>query len=204
MKIGPKYKARLENYLQWEPCRTPLTSFGMSTSAADLPPVSEGGDITPAEWLFTFETHGKIAGPCSDLGLLGRYWWGKANRDWWFKEVGWFKKNAIFIPEEFLGFLTPLCFIELFGRAPIIELVRYYHDNGYSSLAFTMDNRIKSFLAGNTKMAYFERDDREPWHSVVWRMARLRYIEPAAWEAREKLFGQLKSSWSRRKKRSLT
>ena len=61
---------------------------------------------------------------------------GKAMRDFWTKEVGWWNKNARYCPEEFLDALTPDCFYELFQRYPITPLVRYWHDNHYSTWMF--------------------------------------------------------------------
>jgi len=73
------------------------------------------------------DTHRKVQ---SDLAW--KYIKGKANKDWWFREVGWWEKNAVFIAEEFLAHVTPLCFIQLFGKAPQTHFVRHVFDNGYT------------------------------------------------------------------------
>ena len=77
-------------------------------------------------------TRMKISQPPYD-GLLER---GKAMRDFWTKEVGWWNKSAVYCAEEFLDALMPDCFCELFGRYPITPLVRYWHDNRYSIRMF--------------------------------------------------------------------
>jgi hypothetical protein len=99
-----------------------------------------GVAVSPEEIIFERETYGKVSATnCSDFSLLERYDRGKANRDWWNKEIGWWKNYADFIPEEFLSHLLPECFIELFGRPPRVHHVRYFYDNFYSEEEWKRD-----------------------------------------------------------------
>lgn len=171
MKLSPRYKARLENYWQWSAgVTTPLSTSEASTKAIALPSIAAGGEITAGEWLFMYETHGKVLESCNDLPTLDAYWRGKTNRDYWFKEVGWLNKHSVCIPEEFLHFMHPLCFIELFGRAPITELVRFRYDNSYRLLDFRVDMWLKSHWPFG--LVAFEREDRDAWWKVCWQVVR--------------------------------
>lgn len=186
VKISQKYQARLTNYLEWQDVTTPLSSFAMSTNAIALPSVYHIEGITAAEWLFTFETHGNNLGGCKEYPLLVQYWAGKIGRDYWHKEIGWWDKNGVYQPEEFLRFMNPLCFIELFGRAPIDEFVRYYYDNQYSLLDFRMDMKLKTYI--RKYMIYFDRDPRMSWIKVLYHIFRLRYVEPTVWKLKRRLW----------------
>jgi hypothetical protein len=90
--ITAKYIARLENYLEWEKSFPPVSSF--QASKANPPFFECGGSVSAAEWIWNYETHGKTLSSCGEPELLLRYWWGKANRDWWTKEIGWWNRNA--------------------------------------------------------------------------------------------------------------
>src|SRR5580658_269179 len=177
MRLSKRYLDRLESYQEWKRCSTPMTNFAATSRAIALPTVQRDMEgPTAEEWMFAFETYGEVGPRCRNVDLLNQYWHGKTNRDWWTKEIGWWNKHSIFVPEEFLRMLTPLCFIELFGREPITELIRFYFDNRYSLIAFNMDNRIKAYLYNNERMAHFQRDDREPWLRVIYRLILIRYI----------------------------
>ena len=94
-----------------------------------------------AECLYEFETYGRTLPVCSQPNLLACYRRGKAMRDWWTKEIGWWRKQAVFIEEEFLSHLLPKCFEELFGNWPRSHLVREIFDNHYST--FTEDQCMR-------------------------------------------------------------
>lgn len=109
-------------------------------------------------------------------------------RDWWSKEAGWMNKHSCYIPEEFLGKVDPLPFIDLFGRAPIGRIVRYYHDNHYSNLDFRMDQWIASLLDRYQELLpYYERDEREGWARVLVHLVQIRWIDPFLWKAKRRL-----------------
>lgn len=90
--------------------------------------------------MYRFETYGERVPIDISKSTLGwQYIQGKANRDFWFKEKGWWDKHSVYIPEEFLTHLMPLCFIEMFSRAPRVHLVRYVFDNFYTDEEFERD-----------------------------------------------------------------
>ena len=96
--------------------------------------------ITPEQWMSRWESRGVVELGCSDPELLSRYKRGKAMRDWWFKEKGELSRlGSWFMPEEFLGFLMPECFCELFGRWPITCIVRSLYDEHYSDDEYKSD-----------------------------------------------------------------
>lgn len=102
-------------------------------------PLTIDASISPEEWMFEYETHGKELAGSSDPRLLEQYNTGKAMRDWWTKEIGWWKKNCVFVPEEFTKFLRPECFVELFRKYPATHLVRYFYDNDYDEDHLSID-----------------------------------------------------------------
>lgn len=124
-----------------------------------------------------YESRGTNIGKCGEPNLLARYWRGKMMRDWWTKQKGWWDKNAIYMPEEWLRWLGPLPFIDLFDRAPISRLVRYYYDNHYQTWEFRLDGWA---LEKQNKwgMWYYERDERHNALRNVWRMIRIKWIDP--------------------------
>jgi hypothetical protein len=122
--------------------------------------------------------------------LLCRYLLGKSQRDWWSREIGWWNKNGAFIPEEFLGFLGPLPFIELFGRVPITRIVRYYFDNRYRFWEFNLDSLMQAKVE-SWGMPYYERDDRDSALRNAWRMVRVKWVDPAIWRAKRRFL----STW---------
>ena len=108
-------------------------------------------------------------------------------KDWWSKEVGWLNSNCAYIPEEFIGFLGPFCFIELFGRAPIARLVRYYHDNHYRKWEFNLDGLMLR-KQQEWRMGYYERNDRDTPIQNAWRIVSVKFVEPAFYRLRRKFF----------------
>ena len=192
MKISANYRRILETYLEWERVRTPAS--GMFEESAKSQPcvyidrdysgLSSDGlapeidsslrNLSAAEALHVWESQGK---PCtvreSDYDLFVRYAHGKSQRDWWSREIGWLNKHAVYIPEEFLGLLGPLPFIELFGRGPRTRLVRHFFDNRYSAWEFNLDCAM-SRLKIRWNMAYYERDDRDSALTDAWRMIRVK------------------------------
>ena len=160
MKLSKKFQEALTRYLEWYKCTTPMSSFphgerniktsqdvmlgtflsGIIAGTSKDRVLPHGEKISPEEIIFERETHGKVsATDCSDFSLLSQYDRGKANRDWWYKEIGWWTKHAEFVPEEFLIHLTPECFIEVFGRPPRVHPVRYCYDNFYSEEEWKRD-----------------------------------------------------------------
>lgn len=161
-----------------------MADFPATAKALQLPPIESGGDISPEVWMYQYETYGEKGAFCSDLAKLRALWRGKANRDWWFKEIGRVEWSAAFIPEEFMSMLIPVCFIDLFGREPITELVREYYDNRYRAFDYRIDTWIKKKTGPESRMRYFARDDREHWVKVLWIMFRIRYADPLRWKAK--------------------
>ena len=186
MKVSRKYMKILDVYLDWEKVSTPASgSFQESRKSAPLIEVDPCGS-TAAEALCIWESQGKPSTVRPDeLGLLSRYVKGKGQRDWWTKEVGWLDKNAAYLPEEFMRHLTPLAFIDIFGRGPIPRLVRYYFDNNYRIWEFKLDTLMTSKVI-EWKMIYFERDDRESSVRNAVRIVRLKWIDPAIYRAKRK------------------
>src|SRR5271154_3404987 len=109
--LNSKYLAVLENYLLWLRCKTAMWQFEISTRGIDtlinIPFDSLGPSAETC--IFEFETFGKRPSTCSDPDLLFRYRKGKANRDWWTKEKGWWDKCSIYIQEDWLDRLLPEC-----------------------------------------------------------------------------------------------
>jgi hypothetical protein len=140
MKISRKYEQALENYLRWARCTTPedCTIYGQRLRAPGTA-VSEG--VSAAEALLAFESFGKTI-PCREPELLAEYRRGKANRDWWTKEKGWWDKHACYVDEEFSCHITPEPFYELFGHWPRSPLVRYWFDNNYTNEEFDQDQKL--------------------------------------------------------------
>lgn len=186
MKVSLKYLRILDVYLEWENVRTPASgSFQESTKPKAQIGIAEDG-ISAAEALCIWESEGKSS--CirpEEFEMLGRYERGKSQRDWWSKEIGWWNKNASFMPEEFLNFLGPLPFIELFGRPPITRLVRYYHDNTYRLWEFKLDALMKGKERG-WNMGYYERDDRDSSLQNAWRMICVKWLDPAIYRVKRK------------------
>ena len=182
MKLSSRYIEALECYLAWSRATTPAKGT-FQEDRAGVPDVTDEEDrpgmngVSAAEWLYTYESTGKNLGMCSEPNLLSRYRRGKMMRDWWSKEVGWWDKNATYIPEEWLGMLGPLPFIELFGREPITRIVRHYHDNSYKDWEFLLDNWAQK-KQDEWGMWYYERDDRDSSMRNIWRMVRNKWISP--------------------------
>jgi len=141
MKISQRYARRLESYLEWAKCTTPF-SGGPSENAVGLRgtiPFSSDGP-SAAEWILSFESLTKTFATCSEPDLALTYRRGKANRDWWNKDIGWWNREAAaYFQEEFLSHLNPECFAELFGRWPRTHMARKLHDNDYSQQDFESD-----------------------------------------------------------------
>lgn len=187
MRISDRYRRSLERYLEWEKVRTPFSGLQFADAAVSLPHVNQGGSTTAAEWLCEFESRGNALPDCCEIELLERYWRGKAMRDWWSKESAWWRRHSAAIAEEWLGFLGPLPFIELFGRAPITPLVRYFHDNRYSNLQFRLDTKISEWTRPEGRFPYFQRDDRDSCWKVLWRLFRIAKLDPWVWKLKRKL-----------------
>jgi hypothetical protein len=185
MKVSSSYQRALDIYLEWEQVRTPASgSFQESQKSQPLIGVAEDG-LSAAEALCLWESQGKPSHvrPGAEWVLLCRYLRGKSQRDWWTKEIGWWNKNAAYMPEEFLGFLGPLPFIELFGRSPITRIVRYYFDNRYHLWEFRLDVFMQ--VKGESwKMLYYGREDRDSPLQNAWRMVRVKWIDPAIYRVR--------------------
>lgn len=180
MKISAKYRQGLDRYLEWESVKTPFSNTKSEDDAMRLPAVAAGGLVTAAEWLCEYESRGNILPECCELGLLSRYWRGKANRDWWNRETG---RNWPFFGEEFLGMLGPLPFIELFGRQPITRVVRYLYDNNYALWEWHLD----CFMLKKSEewgMFYYQRDDRDSALGNAWRIVRVKWIAPVIYHMR--------------------
>ena len=144
MKISQKYQKALDNYLIWSRCTTPESRCAWAPRAR----FDEAADGTSAaEAMFRFETYGekKALKFCREPMVLKKYCMGKANRDWWTKDKGWWDKHAAYQAEEFCGHLVPECFAELFGHWPRTHLVRWLHDNNYTEemLDRDIDFRLK-------------------------------------------------------------
>jgi hypothetical protein len=186
MKVSSKYRRSLETYLEWEGVRTPASGTFQETKIS-VPPIGAAEDgLTAAEALCIWESQGVVASVLpEEVELFARYMHGKNQRDWWTKEVGWWSKNNAYIPEEFLCFLGPLPFIELFGRGPITNIVRYYYDNHYSLWEFRLD-RWAQDRANEWRMTYFERDDRDSALQNAIRTVRIRWIDPAIYKMKRR------------------
>lgn len=141
-KPSKKFQLALSGYLEWAKCRTPFTgTFAAEKIGANVYTEPIEHAVGAAEAIFRFETHGlPIVVVEEELELCHRYALGKANKDWWFKEIGiWGRGQTPFIPEEFINMLMPLCFIDLFGYGPSTARVREFFDNNYSVEDFTKD-----------------------------------------------------------------
>jgi hypothetical protein len=187
-----KYKAALERYLEWENVTTPMRQFENAALAIPVPSSDAPHAESSAEWMCEFESRGGVLGWPHDLTTLQRYWRGKAMRDWWSKESGWWSKHACVVPEEWVGMLGPLPFIELFGREPITPLVRYWHDNHYSYLDFKMDTWINNRIF-DRKLNGYERDYRQHWLTVIFTVILKRKIDGWMWKLRHPV---LHRKWS--------
>lgn len=136
MKIGPRYLDRVDNYLLWARCTTPMDlMLGQGLGDNSSAPVEV---VDPIEALFRRETYGEnINCPNPYYHTLSR---GKANRDWWTKEKGWWDKNASYVAEQFLTHLTIPTFQELFEPWwPRVHMIRWLFDNGYSASDWERD-----------------------------------------------------------------
>jgi hypothetical protein len=165
MKLTKNFQAALIRYLEWSKCTTPLKGMEVAEQRTHFRKSYPAGITPPEEIIFARETHGICtAEGCSDPELLSTYERGKAMRDYWTKEIGWWKKWAAFLPEDFLVHLTDECFYEIFGRYPILEIVRFRYDNHYTYTAFRADMWIRALEHdGRFSLRGFERDDRLPW-----------------------------------------
>lgn len=144
-RLTPKYLASLERYLLWERVTTPASGSFQETRKRPVPIIVSKEGLTAAEVLFTWETHGKPTKVLpEEESVLVRYSHGKAQRDYWTKEIGWWNKHGAYIPEEFLDLLTPEPFYELFGRYPIDYVVRGLFDNEYTDEMFSKAVEDKS------------------------------------------------------------
>lgn len=184
MKISRKYLEALDMYLDWENVTTPA-SGSFQEERKPRPQIAIGSNgVSAAEALCIWESTGKpsVVAPAESI-LLERYIKGKSQRDWWFMEIGWWNKNGAFVPEEFIRHLNPLAFIDLFGRAPIPRMVRYYFDSNYSLWEFKLDSLMTSKVF-KWNMVYFERDDRESSIRNAFRMIRLKWLEPSVYRAK--------------------
>lgn len=139
MKISARYLSRLENYLDWARCSTPLKMLWTAKKKTSLRIRYSESGRSAAECMQDFESCGVTVQTCTEPDLLQQYADGKSNRDYWFKEMGCWKKECIFIDEEFLPHLTPCTFAELFGRWPRTHMIRYLFDNNYSIEDFNSD-----------------------------------------------------------------
>jgi hypothetical protein len=191
MNVSLKYRQALVGYLEWEHVRTPASgSFQEAKKPAAQIGVADDG-VSAEESLCIWESQGKQSFVRPDeCELLCRYLLGKSQRDWWSREIGWWNKNGAFIPEEFLGFLGPLPFIELFGRVPITRIVRYYFDNRYRFWEFNLDSLMQAKVE-SWGMPYYERDDRDSALRNAWRMVRVKWVDPAIWRAKRRFL----STW---------
>lgn len=142
VKLSARYRQRLQNYLEWNLCSTPMD--GVSTPYS-MNVVFDDAGPTAAEAVFNYETHGMASERCREPELLSRYLRGKGNRDWWTKEIGWWRKHALFLAEEFLSFLTPEAFFDLFGHFPRTWFVRDCFDNNYTEEMLAEDQRVGKF-----------------------------------------------------------
>jgi hypothetical protein len=187
VKVSRKYRAILDVYLEWEGVTTPATgTFQEATKPVTRISDAENG-LSAAEALCIWESRGKPSSVIpEEAALLARYVQGKSQRDWWTKEIGWWNKNSVYSPEEFLRFLGPLPFIDLFGRGPIPRLVRYYYDNGYALWEFRLDGLMVR-MASKWKMSYYERDERESALRNAWRVMRTKWLEPYLYRWKKRL-----------------
>ena len=187
MMVSSNYVRALERYLEWESVTTPASgSFQESKKPAPQIAVAEGG-MSASEALCLWESRGEPCCVCpKESQLLNRYLHGKSQRYWWNKELGWWNKHAVYIAEEFLSFLGPLPFIEMFGRAPITRLVRYYYDNGYALWEFRLDGLMLRKVE-EWGMSYYERDDRDSALRNAWRVLMVKWFSPAIYRIRRRL-----------------
>ena len=187
MKVSSKYMRVLETYGSWKSVLTPASGSFQEEKAPTPAIWASPSGVGAAEALCKWESTGQPS-YClpEERALLEQYVRGKRQRDWWTKEIGWWNKEAVFIPEEFLPLLDPLPFIELLGRAPITRLARYYHDNTYHLWEFKLDTLMKG-LERAWGMSYFERDDRDSAVRNAWRMIRVKWFDPAVYRLKRKI-----------------
>lgn len=184
MKISNRYLETVQTYLEWCWTTTPA-SGSFQEASAPRPKIGVSHDgLSATEALCVWESTGKSCQVIPEQEeLLNRYVYGKGQRDWWTKEIGWWNKNAFYVAEEFIRFLHPLNFIELFGREPLTNLVRYCHDNQYAAWEFKLDLWAQCFVERNN-MAYFERDDRHSALRNAWRVMVVKYLDPFSYRIR--------------------
>lgn len=189
MKISNKYRRALDVYLEWEHVKTPMSGFGATEAAIALPTLQEDTCTTAAEWLNEYESRGQALPACCEQGLLARYWRGKANRDWWTKESRRLEKSYSFQPEEFLGMLGPLPFIEIYGREPIAACVRHWYDNRYFAIDLYFDMKIRGWTAEGGRFWYLQRDDRQHWVWFLLLLAKVGWIDPTLYRLKRRIKG---------------
>ena len=119
--------------MEWSKCSTPYsgTSWNPTTK---LGLKSNDNGLSPEEYFLNVDSYNKHPEEgCKDPILYIKYRTGKLNRDWWFKHLGDLKREkSILLDEDYLVFLNPDCFCDLFGRWPRTHLVRWIYDNNYS------------------------------------------------------------------------
>lgn len=147
MKLTEKFLIKLDEYLQWAKCKTPMSGWAvMESQVMGVSRIIT--TTTPEEAIFRWETYGEELKGSTDPSKLALYKRGKAMRDWWFKEKGEWSRlclaRTMFLPEEMSEFLMPDCFFELFGRYPITAFVRQFYDNKYTEENFKKDMRYRS------------------------------------------------------------
>ena len=194
IRLSDNYRRRLDSYIEWAKCSSTMTGFPYGERYVPRALTQKETDIATAAhiagdpaWMVMFqkETYGRQveAVPIYENLLFMLYARGKAMRDWWSKEKGWWDKEAVYLPEDFLCHLMPDCFYELFGRYPITEIVRLKYDNRYSDLAWRMDNWIKSLIYDG-KLVGHERNYRHPWWQIMLRVIIKRRIDGWLWKLR--------------------
>lgn len=145
--ISPRYKRALDRYWDWIRCTTPMTGQGFPGDLGPFPdfrpdaPHQEGHSA--AECLMAFESTNTVLN-CREPRLYALLARGKSNRDYWTKEISWWNRNAVFNREEFVAFLTPEAYLELFGLEPATMRVRYWFDNNYTDGEFERDMGLAS------------------------------------------------------------
>jgi hypothetical protein len=137
MKLSRKYLASLERYLEWEGCTVPLGDHAARYVRRGFEWNDQG--FTAAEAMFSYETHGEVVTILECEGTLAAsYLRGKANRDWWTKEIGdW--GGLVSCREEYAQHLMPLTFIEVFGVDMFAPRMRLIFDNNYTDKDFNLD-----------------------------------------------------------------
>lgn len=131
-------------YLEWAKCSTPFRGMAAMESLVTLVVPTSPDGVSAEDCLWEYETHGRKVS-CCEPQLLSTLRRGKANRDWWTKEIGWWTRHcgSLYLPEEFLPHLTPEAFFQLFKRYPITAVVRSLMDNYYSDTQYQDDMRLR-------------------------------------------------------------